>query len=220
MSPRICAAITALAIATAGWLTAPAAAVTFQQIVSREHPSFNVSAAGMSLGRDGLVYLNSGTYLLRLRPDGTGRADTNGMHYASAGIAANSQGLIAQGQGHFAHTAAIFDADFHRLAGFGDLNNDNFDAPQHVEAGRSGDFYACDARRGRMVRIDAAARVVAVYPVPADPANPRAIASDFRVAETAQLLAVTPTAPRSAPSNWTWATACLSATKRPLLPCD
>ena len=138
-------ALSAIAI-LAAWLAPPAGAATVQQVVSREHPNFNVSAARPTAGRDGLVYLNSGKYLLRLRADGSGRSDSNDMHYASGGIAANRDGLIGQAQGHFAHTAAIFDAAFHRVAGFTELNNENFDAPQGIQAGPSGDFYACDGR--------------------------------------------------------------------------
>ena len=177
----------AIAIMSAAGL---AAAASLEQIVSREHPDFHVANARLTVGRDGLVYLSSGKYLLRLRPDGTGRSDADTMHYASNGIAANRDGLTVEAQGHFAHTAAIFDAGFRRVAGFAELNNENFDAPQCVQAGPSGDFYACDGRAWRIVRLSPAGRVVAVYPLPKSPDDARRITDQFRVAEAAQLMAL------------------------------
>jgi outer membrane protein assembly factor BamB len=165
--------------------------ITLQQVISREHPSFNVEQARLAVGRDGLVYLNSGTYLLRVRPDGSGRADTNELHYASGGVAANGEGLLGQAQGHFAHTAAILDRDFHRVAAYTELDNENFDAPQHVQAGAGGDLYFADGRAWRIVRLTPAGRVAAVYSLPKFPGNPGWITDNFRVAEAARLLAIT-----------------------------
>lgn len=171
-------------------VTTASAAVTFETIVSREHPKFDVANAALSVGLDGMVYLNSGTYLLRVRPDGTRRADTNEVHYASNGIAANADGLIIQAQGHFAHTGAILDRNFHKLAGYTELNNDNYDAPQHVEAGPSGDFYVDDAHESRIVHVNAAGRAVSVITVPPYTPNPGWRTTDFRISEKAQRMAI------------------------------
>jgi len=51
--------------------------VALEQIVSREHPSFNAGPARLVVGRDGMVYLCNtaigDSYVLRINPDGSGK---------------------------------------------------------------------------------------------------------------------------------------------------
>ena len=53
------------------------------------------------------------------------------------------------------------------------LANDTvgWNAPGHVEAGESGDFYALDQHRDRIVRISSAGRVVREYALPRESRN-------------------------------------------------
>lgn len=113
----------------------------------------------MSLGRDGLVYLSCGAphvgNVVRLAPDGTElRSGTVG--YAVTSIAANAAGDIATAETHLSQWVDVWDKEFTPLGRIGDfLANDTtrFFAPSDVTAGASGDFYAVDQFRSRVVRI-------------------------------------------------------------------
>ena len=61
--------------------------VTLEQVISREHPTFDCADAPLAVGRDGLVYVG-GKYVLRLRPDGAGKLG-GATHYATHNVAAN-----------------------------------------------------------------------------------------------------------------------------------
>lgn len=145
-------------------------AVTLEQIVSHENPAFNPVAARMVVGRDGMVYLyharslTESGYLLRLARDGSAKTGTL-IAYSNSGVAANAAGTYVVAETHFAHAATTYDSEFKRIAAVTEFENSNYDAPQHVEAGASGDFYAADLRGKRIVRFTAAGKQVATYPV-------------------------------------------------------
>ena len=124
----------------------PAEAVTLERIVSREDPKFNCTAAVMTVGRDGNVYLssvvNGGGSILRVSRDGTRKLGGDAI-YSMANATANAEGVIASANSHFNHSVNLYDATFKHFAACGEfLVNDTvqWDAPARVEAGASGDF--------------------------------------------------------------------------------
>jgi outer membrane protein assembly factor BamB len=167
----------------------PGAPVVLEQIISRENPAFRAEAS-LAAGRDGRVYLTSGSgdasYVLRLNRDGTGKRGAP-VVYAAANATANRDGLIATANGHFAHKVALYEADFSSRAGADDFlvsDQVGWDAPAHVEAGESGDFYGVDQHRDRIVRISPAGKVLKAYPLPREPEGHPGLVEDFRVSET------------------------------------
>jgi len=164
-------------------------AVTAERVVSREHPSFNIFDARMTVGEDGIVYFNSGTFLKKLTLEGVPLSETNTVHYASSGIAVNKNGYIMQGQGHFAHTAAIFDSSYRLTNIITDFDNRNFNAPQAVAVGTSGDFYACDGYLYRVIRITQEGRVTNVYSIPPHQQEGW-ITDDIAVSEEGRFIAI------------------------------
>jgi hypothetical protein len=181
----------ALAAFLSGLLPAAAPAqekpITVEQIISRENPDFSVDAP-MTVGRDGRVYLASGgnhSFVLRLDRDGGGKSG-GPVTYACANATANAQGILATASGHFAHKVTLYDRDFRELARVDDFlvsDKVGWDAPAHVEAGMSGDFYAIDQHRDRIVRISPAGKLVTSYPVPHEPDGGQGLVEDFRVRE-------------------------------------
>ena len=76
-----------------------------RQVISREHPAIQGTGSGLAVGRDGSVYVYGGKdgadYVLRLAHDGSrkfGMATT----YATTGVAAGIDGIIATSNAHFA----------------------------------------------------------------------------------------------------------------------
>lgn len=174
----------AFAIAFACCVASPA--YTLEKIISHENPAFDAVSGRMTIGQDGYVYIwhqriktNDG-YMLRMKPDGSDKSG-RAIHYINNGVAANAQSTFAVAEAHFAQSATIYDKNGKRVGSFTQFNNDNYDAPQHVEAGESGDFYVADARTAanRTVRISPAGKLVASYPLGG---------YDFRVAEKKQQL--------------------------------
>ena len=163
--------------------------VRLEQIISREDPRFNCTAASLTIGRDGMVYLTSAGqdngYILRVSRDGAdklGGASVPAIHNATA----DKNGLIASSNGHFSHQVALYDREFAKITAVTDfLVNDQvgWDAPGSVEAGAGGDFYALDHHRDRIVQINADGKTVKAYPFPH---IEKAQAQSFRVCEKAQ----------------------------------
>src|SRR5581483_10729198 len=60
------------------------------------------------------------------------------------------------------------------------------DAPAHVEAGASGDFYGLDQHRGRILRLSDSGKVIRAYALPREPKGAGGIVQDFRVSEKAK----------------------------------
>lgn len=168
--------------------------VSVEQVISRENPDFSVDAS-LTVGRDGRIYLASGgnhSFVLRLDRDGS-RKSGGPVTYACANATANGQGIIATASGHFAHKVTLYDNEFKEFAHVDDfLVNDQvgWDAPAHVEAGASGDFYAVDQHRNRIVRINPEGKVVTSYAVAREPEGGQGLVEDFRVWEDGETLYV------------------------------
>jgi hypothetical protein len=147
----------------------PSPPVQIEAVINREAPQFSAATADLVAGRDGQVYLScpgSGSgYYLTMKPDGSEKRGSLVGH--AEGISAvNAQGVRAHRLGHFAHTAAFYAADGTRLGANSEFDNTNYDAPQTIAVGASGDFYAIDRFAKRVVRLDSAGRPVKVYAIP------------------------------------------------------
>ncbi len=165
---RIPPGLAVLLLATAAPAPAPAQ-TRVETVISREAPQFNAANADLVAGRDGRVYLScpgSGSgYVLSMAPDGSAKLGLLVGH-AEGVTAVNVQGTRAHRLGHFAHTAAFIAADGTRLGANTEFDNTNYDGPQTIGVGPSGDFYALDRFAKRVVRLDAAGRPVKVYTIP------------------------------------------------------
>jgi len=163
-------------------------AVELIQRVSREHPAFRLDTAHLAVGRDGNVYLigsgdNSGSYVIRTSPNGE-RKTGGKVVYAGTSVAANRDGIFATGNAHFSHSVNLYDAHFQSIGSINEfLNNDTvgWNAPTSVECGTSGDFYALDNHRQRILRISSSGKQLATFKLP-DDLGPL---ESFRVSETA-----------------------------------
>ena len=165
--------------------------VELKQIVSRENAAFDCRTAVMTVGRDGKVYLSnqqSPGFVLRYERNGSGKVGGT-VVYAMGNATANSQGIIATANAHFAHALNLYDANFKSIATNADfLVSDavGWDAPLGVEAGEtSGDFYGIDHHRDRVVRVDGQGRTVTTYPIYADKSEKKRLFG-FRVCEKTQ----------------------------------
>lgn len=171
-------------------LLAPAClpAFTIEQVVSRENPSFNNLTASLTVGRDGRAYLTNSTapgHLMRLELDGSKKVSA-AVVYATHNATASREGTIAVASGHFAHKVTIYDSAVAQKADYRDFlvsDKVGWDAPAHVEAGDSGDFYAVDQHRNRIVRLSAGGAVLSTHNISRDPPGPAGAAASFRVHE-------------------------------------
>ena len=167
------------------------AQVELNQIVSRENVAFDCRAAVMTVGRDGKVYLSnqqSPGHVLRFERNGAGKVGGT-VVYAMGNATANSKGIIATANAHFAHAVNLYDSHFTAVVANSEfLVSDavGWDAPLAVEAGEiSGDFYGVDHHRDRVVRIDSQGRTVTTYPIFADKSEKKRLFG-FRVCEKSQ----------------------------------
>ena len=171
--------------------------VTLEQVISREYSSFSVPNSRMNLGLNGMVYLSSGgnsSYVMRMTPEGKEKVGS-GVTYAAGVAAANAQGIMAVNSGHFAHRITIYDANFRELLQYSDfLVNDavGFNSPSFVVAGESGDFYAADMNRHRILRINPAGKVVAAYEIQPIDGDPLRKFKEIRVCEKLQTFYLLP----------------------------
>jgi outer membrane protein assembly factor BamB len=134
-------------------------------LISREHVLLDVAGSRLSIGRDGRAYLGSDRYVLRLERDGSGRFGSE-VPYAHGMTAANADGVIATAHVHFNHLVALWTPQCDKLGTVNDFLVDDrvsWQAPCDVEAGSSGDFYAFDQNRDRIVRIAVPGRAVTTY---------------------------------------------------------
>ncbi len=167
------------------------AQVELNQIVSRENAAFDCRIAVMTVGRDGKVYLSnqqSPGHVLRFERNGAGKVGGT-VVYAMGNATANSKGIIATANAHFAHAVNLYDSHFTAVVANSEfLVSDavGWDAPLAVEAGEiSGDFYGVDHHRDRVVRIDSQGRTVTTYPIFADKSEKKRLFG-FRVCEKSQ----------------------------------
>lgn len=177
-----------LAVCLACGIVAPSYALDFEQIISREHPAFRCENSRLNVGRDGNLYWVSGgseSYLLRTKADGTEPLG-GPVVYAARGCAANRDGITATANAHFAHAVNFYDARFNRVGTANEFlvsDQVGYGAPSSVEAGASGDFYACDPYRDRILRLGPSGKVLRGYSFPRDPALKQRPIDEFRVCE-------------------------------------
>ncbi len=166
-------------------------AETREQIISREDPAFRCRDARLTVGRDGMVYLSSGHqtgYVLRLSRDGRTRHGSS-VVYAIHNATANADGIVATANAHFNHAINLYDKTFRHLAAADDFlvsDQVGWDAPAHVEAGASGDFYGVDQHRDRILRVSPWGQLVTAYPIPRQSQGAPGLVEDFRVCERDQ----------------------------------
>jgi outer membrane protein assembly factor BamB len=176
-----------LIILTRG-LSSPSRATELEQIISRENPAFQPLSARLTVGRDSFVYLCSGgntSFVLRLRPDGSDKVGGN-VVYAAGNATANRDGVLATANAHFAHKITLYGRGFDEQAAVADfLVSDavGWDAPPHVEAGASGDFYGADPHRDRILRVSPDGKLIKAIGIPHSPTGPGGDIEDFRVSE-------------------------------------
>ena len=168
------------------------AEVRLEQVVSRESPSFRCQSARMTVGRDGFVYLTSEHvgkgFCLRLSRDGQQKLGGE-VIAAIQNATANADGTIATANAHFNHSLNLYDAQFQKRTAADDfLVNDQvgWDAPSHVEAGASGEFYGMDQHRNRVVRVGSDGKVKGVHPIRAAQEADWGKPYDFRINEKLQ----------------------------------
>jgi outer membrane protein assembly factor BamB len=163
--------------------------IRLEQVISREDPKFDCARARMTIGHDGMVYLTSvghdSGYILRISRDGRdklGAATVEAVNNATA----NAAGIVASSHGHFKHQVSLYDQQLQPLAAATDFlvsDEAGWDAPAGVEAGASGDFYALDQHRDRILRIGADGKVARAFALPHfDKCPPQG----FRVCEKSQ----------------------------------
>jgi len=141
-------------------------AVTVEQLISREQREMDVTGKHLVAGRDGYVYVMNIGYVLRFKRDGSGKAGFR-PSYAAWNIAANADGTIAVACGHMDKCVRFCNPQLQELlAARGEFETSDklgWMAPCDVQTGPSGDFYASDQHRGRIVRLDPRGKKVAAY---------------------------------------------------------
>jgi outer membrane protein assembly factor BamB len=179
-----------------GWAAPARAEIRLEQIISREDPAFNCAKAALAVGRDGMVYLASGShgsFVLRISPEGKDKLGAVLTDEAINFATANAQGVMASAHGHFSARVSLHDQHLEKTSdapGFLVSDNVGWDAPADVQAGASGDFYGLDQHRDRVLRITANGKVVRELPIGHEPPGGGGQASMFRVSEKNQLLYV------------------------------
>ena len=168
------------------WCGTPVGAVTLEKVISREDPGLNTAAARMVVGRDGRIYFSHAGdpgYALSMLPDGSARLGF-AMGHSTELPAVNAEGTYCLRQSHFAHTAVVITRDGKTLGSFSDLNNENYDSPQDIAVGASGDFYLLDGRTtNRVIRLSGTTgKSIGTYTLP----KPENMYNNLQVSEAAQ----------------------------------
>lgn len=165
--------------------------VELRQVISREHPALGTTGQGLSLGRDGQVYVYGGQggngYVLRIARDGSVKFGFQAV-YAITGVAANTDGVVATSNAHFAksvNTYSRLGSKLGQVDGFTGNDNVGWDGPGTLEVGSSGDFFALDQHANRIVRLSPAGQIIRSYPLrgEGEPAWGRLWPYGFRVCE-------------------------------------
>ena len=167
-------------------------AVTFEQMISREHPNFNAYMAAITVGGDGMIYTlssrNQGPpVLVRMSFDGTTKTVGTVAHGAN-GVAVNAEGIIGITKAAWGGAFFLLRPDFSTLATFTDFPGSGWDSPTSVTAGASGDFYVVDANRNRIVRYRPDGRLVQAYTIPREPEGGDGTIMSVLVCEKTQAL--------------------------------
>jgi hypothetical protein len=157
--------------------------------------TFNCNTPTLTIGRDGKVYLSSlspanAGILLRLNRDGSERTAC-----AVGGLVlnatANADGHMATAVAHFARYVSLYDPSFNLVGRMTKLSGaGGFSSPAHVEAGPSGDFYAADQYRDRIVRFGPDGVRTGNCLIPRQSPKASVETRDFRVCEKTKTLYV------------------------------
>ncbi|MCM8785432.1 MAG: WD40 repeat domain-containing protein [Candidatus Omnitrophica bacterium] len=165
---------------------------SIEKVISREHPFFNIKYASFTVGKDGKIYFFNPIserwdgFIYRVNRDGSDKSGINVGYGGSVNVTANSEGIIAEASAHFRHSVTIYDKNFKKLYEISDfLVNDTvgWDSPGHIETGESGDFYALDQNRDRILRISPKGKIEKIYKIPK---IEKTKCYDFRVCENKQ----------------------------------
>ena len=158
----------------AGSIVSAADPLVLDQVISRENPAFRCSTAALVVGRDGNVYLSVNTdpsCIVRIGRDGGNKFSGTIENHALMNATANAQGTVASAHAHLS-TCVIFSDNnlkpIRQVKEFLASDQLGWDAPAAVEAGESGDFYAIDQHRDRILRLDTDGHLVRVYAIPPD----------------------------------------------------
>src|SRR5262249_34248719 len=137
-----------------------------------ENPLFDASAARLTVGRDGKVYLavwgltgsNYEGFVLRISREGKDKVGAKVLPAANA--TANKDGVMATASpGAGGHRVALYDRAFRGLGGVDDFDANSY-SPTHVEAGAGGAFYGLDAHRRQVVGLSPAGKHLKPYRLP------------------------------------------------------
>lgn len=153
-------------------LSGNATAVEITQVVSRENPLFQGTGKAMSVGHDGFVYVASGKknkgFVLRVSRDGKQRFGA-ATTYAITGVAANTDGIVATSNAHFAKAVTVYGRRFQVLGktgGFTGNDDVGWNAPGSVETGaKTGEFYGLDQHVNLVRRVSAAGKLTRVFQI-------------------------------------------------------
>jgi len=175
------------------WMVAGLAA-TVSGSGQGEKPVFKNEGATLRVGLDDKVYVSSGTLFIRCNRDGSEPVGAPPVATLS-NATANPEGIIAAGYAHFARNVTLYDSGFNVLGRFSRLADSGFRSPAGVAAGPSGDFYALDQGRDRVVRFHPDGIRSGLYAVPREPTGPAGELARFRVCEKTRTLYVVDRAP-------------------------
>jgi len=140
--------------------------VSLEQFISREDENFDIPGSGLTVGKDGNVYLYSSNYLQRISPDGLSRKGSV-IVYSTRNVAANINGIMASANAHFSHSVNLWSKDFENIYTVSDfLNNDTVEFHSPIDVQTDGvNFYGMDQNRDRILKISEDGRILTAYPL-------------------------------------------------------
>lgn len=146
------------------------AGVTVEQIISREQREMEINGKHLSVGRDGHVFVMNNAYVLRFNREGTGKQGFRPSPFMW-NVVSNSDGIIGVASGFMDSAVRLWSpqlAEITVMKGeFLDNEATGWMSPSDVQTGPSGDFYAPDTHRGRVLRFTATGKKVAEYSIKA-----------------------------------------------------
>jgi len=162
--------------------------VVMEQVISREDTGLESHGAlgrMLSVGRDGRVYLMGHGYVMRIERDGR-RSLGSKTPGALQGIAVNADGFIATAHAHAQASVYLWDDTFQRLARISDFpagDEIGWNNPPDVQVGASGNFYALDLHRERIVHLNQWGKRLGQFSLQDSGESVKAHAVRFRVNE-------------------------------------
>ena len=167
-----------------------AAGQTLEKVISREDKRMDVTGKHLAVGRDGHVFVINNQYVIRYNKDGSGKQGFR-PSYAVWNVATDAKGEIAVACGHMDSSVHYLSPQLEErfVAGRGEfLDNDKVGwfAPCDIWSGPSGDVYAPDTHRARVIRLGPDGKKVAEYSFKDCGENYNYMAVRLRVAEPLQ----------------------------------